>query len=240
MDLYFATEKDIGGYTCLQCGNAGGVSKTFRLSVTPEILIITLKRFDGGNKNNCLIEFPVHDLNMNKYLAANCVGGLNLMYDLYAVVRHTGSLHAGHYTAVCKVQNKWYVFNDNSVREIQEGSVISSSAYILFYQKRINQVHAFPTDVVVFSDVIKLRFIFPAIKFIYVDDLGNSAPLWVRTLSEFWKVEGMDDFNDDLREVHRSYIGLGNFKEIKNNVLIIGVENLTNDYINEILCLKSS
>ena len=177
---------------------------------------------------------------MKKYLADNCVEGLNCMYDLYAVVRHSGNLQGGHYTAVCKVQNKWFDFNDCTVKEIQEGSVITSSAYILFYKKRINQVHALHTDVVVFSDVIKRRFIFPAIKFIYADDMGYSVPLWVRTLSEFWKVGGRDDFNDDLREVQRLYTGLGNYKEIKNNVLRIGVENLTNDYINEILCLENS
>ena len=242
LDLYFTAENDVAEYTCLNCEIEGGVSKTFRLFVTPEILMITLKRFDGiRNKNNCFIEFPVRDLNMNTYLAANCVEGLNFMYDLYAVVRHSGGLHGGHYTAACKQHNKWYNFDDNKVTEIQEVGINSDSAYILFYKKQKDQVHALETDVVVFSDDVKRTFILPAIHSIYVEEYrSHDAPRWVRSLSKYWKPEENIDLYDDFGDVYTSYTELANYQQVKNFVCSTGVKNLTNDNINEILCLQSS
>ena len=50
----------------------------------------------------------------------------------------TGNLNFGHYYAYCKnsLNNKWYNYNDNNVREINEEDLITDSAYCLFYQKR--------------------------------------------------------------------------------------------------------
>jgi len=35
------------------------------------------------------------------------------IYDLFAVVIHTGNLNGGHYTAVAKNGDSWYEFNDS-------------------------------------------------------------------------------------------------------------------------------
>ena len=60
------------------------------------------------------------------------------IYDLYAVVNHKGSMQSGHYTAFCKnpVKGSWFSFDDTRVIPIPEESVISTDAYILFYQRR--------------------------------------------------------------------------------------------------------
>lgn len=41
-------------------------------------------------------------------------------YDLYAVVKHSGSFHGGHYYAVIKSfeDHQWYEFNDSTVRKV--------------------------------------------------------------------------------------------------------------------------
>ena len=62
------------------------------------------------------------------------------LYDLFAVVVHSGTLNGGHYTAIAKNAEHWYEFNDSNVyklkdREIQS-KVVNKNAYILFYQKR--------------------------------------------------------------------------------------------------------
>jgi len=61
-----------------------------------------------------------------------------VIYDLYAVSNHYGSLNGGHYTAYCKnpVYNKWYEFDDSSVSSIDPGSAVSKAAYVLFYKRR--------------------------------------------------------------------------------------------------------
>lgn len=44
----------------------------------------------------------------------------------------------GHYTAVClsTVTGTWHHFDDATVREVQDGSVQSSSAYMLLYSRK--------------------------------------------------------------------------------------------------------
>jgi hypothetical protein len=62
-----------------------------------------------------------------------------MLYDLYAVSNHYGSLAFGHYTAYAKncETGKWYDFNDSSVSEL-DGSheVVSPAAYVLFYIRK--------------------------------------------------------------------------------------------------------
>ena len=63
--------------------------------------------------------------------------GISTKYDLYGVVNHFGSLNGGHYTAHCKnPDGNWYNFNDYSVSGAPANSIVSSSAYVLFYRRR--------------------------------------------------------------------------------------------------------
>jgi ubiquitin C-terminal hydrolase len=58
------------------------------------------------------------------------------VYDLFAVVLHTGTLNGGHYTALVKNKKNWYEFNDHQVfllAKHETSKVISNHAYILFY-----------------------------------------------------------------------------------------------------------
>ena len=61
------------------------------------------------------------------------------LYDLFAVILHSGALNGGHYTSLAKNRDTWYEFNDKFVIQLQkneERKIINSNAYILFYQKR--------------------------------------------------------------------------------------------------------
>jgi len=43
-----------------------------------------------------------------------------IIYDLYAVSNHYGTLNGGHYTAMCRnpVTETWYEFDDSSISKI--------------------------------------------------------------------------------------------------------------------------
>lgn len=64
------------------------------------------------------------------------------MYELYGYVDHYGMMGGGHYTATVKhaTSNQWYMFDDDVVTKrsemAQQNSIISSSAYILFYRAK--------------------------------------------------------------------------------------------------------
>ena len=180
---------------------------------------------------------------------------MKIMYDLFAIVEHNGNLEGGHYTAVCKEERKWYKYDDSHVIEIQAGSVNSSAAYILLYQKKYVQVPADETNVIVFSDDMKRKIIFPVLKAIYVSYVDNgSNPVWVRLIDDYYDEDGevalylrqngvgsncvRSDLLDDFLKTRESYQTLENYDNVKKKIEEIGVENLNDCDINEALCLK--
>lgn len=60
------------------------------------------------------------------------------IYDCFAVVNHGGDLGGGHYTSYAKhsTKNTWFLFNDQTVTQVDESKVKTSAAYILFYIRR--------------------------------------------------------------------------------------------------------
>ena len=66
---------------------------------------------------------------------------LDYSYSLKAVVSHIGSAYNGHYVTYSLVnegidgEKSWALFSDSSVRIVSEQEVLSSEAFLLFYQK---------------------------------------------------------------------------------------------------------
>ena len=103
----------------------------------PNVLVIDIKRFNTRNKKNqILIDFPLENLNLSKYVIGYNKDSYN--YDLYGVCNHSGSSLGGHYTAFVKNANgKWYHYNDTNVSEVSDKNyIISPKAYCFFYRKR--------------------------------------------------------------------------------------------------------
>jgi len=113
--------------------------KEVYLWVNPIILIVYLKRSinqQGTIKDNRTVIFPhgEEELDLSKYSIGYHKN--RSKYKLYAVGNHYGGVNGGHYTAYCKnPDGNWYDFNDSSVNQINPSSVVSSSAYCLFYQR---------------------------------------------------------------------------------------------------------
>ena len=103
--------------------------------------------------------FP-NELNLNKYIDEKSpMKNKNMKYELYAVNNHqsfgmnipdhilarfndqekmrvksmmSSGIDFGHYYSYVKVNDKWYEFNDETVREVKD--IITDKAYILFYR----------------------------------------------------------------------------------------------------------
>ena len=103
----------------------------------PHILIIQLKRFSASSKIDTLVDFPIENLDLSQFVI-NKNNDKNLLYDLFAISNHFGGLGGGHYIAYAKnfKDKEWYEFNDSSVHRISKESLVSSSAYVLFYRKK--------------------------------------------------------------------------------------------------------
>ena len=143
---YFCSDEylDKGNeWFCNKCKKKVKVKKKFSIFYVPRILIICLKRFskEGASvygsyaKNGELIDFPLTNLDMGKYVCGP--DKQYSKYDLFAVSQHYGGCGGGHYTAVCKnYDGKWYDYNDSSCSPSSSNSVVSASAYVLFYRKQ--------------------------------------------------------------------------------------------------------
>jgi hypothetical protein len=81
----------------------------------------------------------LHDYSRSVGIQADGNGaGQHVLYDLYSVVNHAGTLGAGHYYSYVKHQeeDKWFCFDDSRVNEMSVKDVVSPNAYLLFYVRR--------------------------------------------------------------------------------------------------------
>ena len=56
----------------------------------------------GSEKNGALVQYPVDALDMRPFVLGLKNEPEPVLYDLYGVSNHFGSLNGGHYTAYCK------------------------------------------------------------------------------------------------------------------------------------------
>ena len=128
-------------YRCENCKEELEANKKIEIYHLPKILIIHLKRFNNNKKINTLIEYPLTDLDLKKYIKSK---DKVVKYDLFGVINHFGSMEYGHYTSYCLNynDNNWYEYNDRIVNKIQKGrekeTVINKNGYILFYKAQDN------------------------------------------------------------------------------------------------------
>ena len=124
---------------CSKCKKHVKAIKKIELYYLPKILIICLKRFIkettykwGKNRDN--VEFPIKNMDMKNLMIGPDRN--HSIYDLFAVSQHSGSAGFGHYTAVCKNDGKWFLYNDSSCTETNANSCQNAEAYVLFYRRQ--------------------------------------------------------------------------------------------------------
>ena len=124
---WLAAEK-VEEWNCPSCKKSGYGVKKLTLDALPNLLIIQLKRFRKvGNTVEKIykrVKFPMENAT---------IGGSK--YRLKGVTYHSGSPRAGHYTASVAYDEHWWKCNDSVVKRIEDGEVVSESAYILFYKQ---------------------------------------------------------------------------------------------------------
>lgn len=138
----FTSEEVLNGDekpTCAKCKTRRKCTKSFSIQKFPKILVIHLKRFSPSEKYRAklttTVDFPLYNLDLSQF-AVNSNQSQNCVYNLYGVSNHSGTVFTGHYTAFCKhpYSGDWYDYNDIRVTKISPNSVVSSEAYVLFYE----------------------------------------------------------------------------------------------------------
>ncbi|NXS07225.1 UBP45 hydrolase, partial [Neodrepanis coruscans] len=142
--------------------------KQLLISSVPAILILHLKRFHQAGlslrKVNRHVDFPLI-LDLAPFCAASCknvTDGARVLYSLYGIVEHSGSMRGGHYAAYVKVRTsskkllehisatknvlglkeamgasggQWVYVSDAHVQMVPESRVLNAQAYLLFYER---------------------------------------------------------------------------------------------------------
>jgi len=115
----------VGDYKCEHCNNTHcNTQQVQTLTMVPDALVILFNKYTNMSKNQTMycpnyFEFPGVDGPMK--------------YEQVGQARHYGSLGGGHYFAVVKRQDRWYIANDMQITPtIFEQS---PNTYMVFYSR---------------------------------------------------------------------------------------------------------
>ena len=112
LDMYCSEEK-LCDHPCVSCGALDTSTRRLSFVHLPEVLILHLIRHDKQSKLRHTVAFQSQ---MSIKTHTNFKD--NQMYDLYAVIGHTGAtLKDGHYTAYCRDEFQphiWRAFDDDT------------------------------------------------------------------------------------------------------------------------------
>lgn len=133
LSQYFTTET-LEGFICSKCKAVGTTEKSDTLWRTPDWLVVQFVRFSATQKITTNVSYPVEGLDMAPYVVFK--NQLGEVFDLEAVVLHTGSIQNGHYTCIRKINGGWWKFDDSNVEPVSAGSAVSENAYFMVYRRR--------------------------------------------------------------------------------------------------------
>lgn len=119
------------GWLCDKCKKPNKSQRSHRFWRVPQILIITVKRFNKNlSKISTSIQVPMY-LDIDKHCIPTCP-----RYMLRSVAFHSGSgFHSGgHYHAVGYDNQQWTIIDDEMVARSDEIPVVMGEGYVFFYE----------------------------------------------------------------------------------------------------------
>ncbi|KAF7457532.1 Ubiquitin carboxyl-terminal hydrolase family protein [Cryptosporidium felis] len=123
-------DNDEPSYNCSHCKNVVNATRCINISQFPNVMLVTLKRFNNnGEKCNGIVSFKTAGIILK---SISEVGH----FKLVAVLEHHGStLFQGHYISyVFKREfNSWFKFDDDSVTLVNDILEEDIQAYCLLY-----------------------------------------------------------------------------------------------------------
>uniref|UniRef100_W5K6H1 Ubiquitin carboxyl-terminal hydrolase n=1 Tax=Astyanax mexicanus TaxID=7994 RepID=W5K6H1_ASTMX len=137
--------------------------KQMLISSPPPVLTLHLKRFQQVGYSVCKVnrhvQFP-QLLDLAPFCSTSCKGVYEgeeqVLYSLYGIVEHSGTMRSGHYTAFVKTRpqnhtahlngaaepgevappkGSWFHISDSNVQPVTEAKVQNAQAYLLFYER---------------------------------------------------------------------------------------------------------
>lgn len=119
-------------YYCENCKcNTVSEHKT-TLWKLPKKIIVNLKRYSmSGHKLNTKIKYPIDSL-MVRESESNKVYN----YSLENIIYHFGNSTNGHYVNSSKINNEWYLIDDDNVSVNSKVILENNNSYVLIYSQK--------------------------------------------------------------------------------------------------------
>lgn len=124
-------------WNCEHCKQSTSYTKSLKIWKMPKVLIFIVKRFASLQVKN------IKPISINKTMSVKKGSILSDMtrdyeYNCTAMGYHFGGLFGGHYCAICKIADKYVIYDDLSVNAINDEQVknvfdINKDAYMLVY-----------------------------------------------------------------------------------------------------------
>lgn len=117
-----------------------------KIKKLPNLLALHLKRFKYQEESQRFMKLAyrvVFPFELRLFNTIDDAPNADRLYKLWAIVVHIGQgLHHGHYVAIIKSGDKWLLFDDDTVSNVDEGDISKyfgdtpgmGSGYVLFYQ----------------------------------------------------------------------------------------------------------
>uniref|UniRef100_A0A0D9ZRK7 ubiquitinyl hydrolase 1 n=1 Tax=Oryza glumipatula TaxID=40148 RepID=A0A0D9ZRK7_9ORYZ len=147
-------------FFCERCKERQESLKQMSIRRLPLVSCFHIKRFEHSSvkkmsrKVDHCLQFPF-SLDMAPYLSssilrsrfgnrifpseasdADSVSEFSSEFEIFAVITHSGKLEAGHYVTYLRLNNHWYKCDDAWVTRVEEHTVRTSQAYMLFYVQK--------------------------------------------------------------------------------------------------------
>jgi ubiquitin C-terminal hydrolase len=131
--LYFSSSGVDGeDRICDHCHRQSDCQMTYSFETFPRILCLHLTRFrlkgDHYVKNNVRVAFP-------ELLSFDEILQIPVMYRLAGFVSHYGTMEGGHYTAIARIGEFYFEFDDRETDPADPDKLFGLQPYVLFYQR---------------------------------------------------------------------------------------------------------
>ncbi|CAD8126068.1 unnamed protein product [Paramecium sonneborni] len=137
LNNYFKEEMIEGGWTCSFCNEKfKSIKRRVKITFAPNILVLQLKRFQSYPLQKKIKEPVIADMELN--IKNFCVPEvIDTKYELQAMIVHSGTIDQGHYVAVVKRNQNFYLFNDDEIERLSLNQLNRiDQAYLFMYRKK--------------------------------------------------------------------------------------------------------